>query len=91
MFESVYLIDILERQRIKNKAEFEELVKIIASGIGAPTNPAKLANTFKSVKNVNIDPTTINRYLGYMQDAFLIEKSERYDVKGKKREFEIIF
>lgn len=84
LFESVYLIDILERQRIKNKAEFEELVKIIASGIGAPTNPAKLAKTFKSVKNVNIDPTTIDRYLGYMQDAFLIEKSERYDVKGKK-------
>lgn len=84
LFESVYLIDILERQRIKNKAEFEELVKIIASGIGAPTNPAKLANTFKSLKNVNIDPTTIDRYLGYMQDAFLIEKSERYDVKGKK-------
>ena len=84
LFESVYLIDILERQRIKNKAEFEELVKIIASGIGAPTNPAKLANTFKSVKNVNIAPTTIDRYLGYMQDAFLIEKSERYDVKGKK-------
>ena len=84
LFKSVYLIDILERQRIKNKAEFEELVKIIASGIGAPTNPAKLANTFKSVKNVNIDPTTIDRYLGYMQDAFLIEKSERYDVKGKK-------
>lgn len=84
LFESVYLIDILERQRIKNKAEFEELVKIIASGIGAPTNPAKLANTFKSVKNINIDPTTIDRYLGYMQDAFLIEKSERYDVKGKK-------
>lgn len=84
LFESVYLIDILERQRIKNKAEFEELVKIIASGIGAPTNPAKLANTFKSVKNVNIDPTTIDRYLGYMQDAFLIEKSERYDVKNQK-------
>ena len=84
LFESVYLIDILERQRIKNKAEFEELVKIIASGIGAPTNPAKLANTFKSVKKVNIDSTTIDRYLGYMQDAFLIEKAERYDVKGKK-------
>lgn len=84
LFESVYLIDILERQRIKNKAEFEELVKIIASGIGAPTNPAKLANTFKSVKKVNIDSTTIGRYLSYMQDAFLIEKAERYDVKGKK-------
>lgn len=84
LFESVYLIDILERQRIKNKAEFEELVKIIASGIGAPTNPTKLENTFKSVKKVNIDSVTISRYLGYMQDAFLIEKAERYDVKGKK-------
>ncbi len=84
LFESVYLIDILERQRIKNKAEFEELVKIIASGIGAPTNPTKLANTFKSVKKKNIDSVTIDHYLGYMQDAFLIEKAERYDVKGKK-------
>ena len=84
LFESVYLIDILERQRIKNKAEFEELVKIVASGIGAPTNPAKLANTFKSVKKISMDSTTIDRYLGYMQDAFLIEKAERYDVKGKK-------
>ena len=77
LFESVYLIDILERHRIKNKAEFEELVKIIASGIGAPTNPTKLENTFKSVKKVNIDSVTISRYLGYMQDAFLIEKAER--------------
>lgn len=84
LFESVYLIDILERQCIKNKAEFEELVKIVASGIGAPTNPTKLANTFKSIKKTNIDSVTINRYLGYMQDAFLIEKAERYDVKGKK-------
>lgn len=84
LFESVYLIDILERHRIKNKAEFEELVKIIASVIGAPTNPTKLENTFKSVKKINIDSVTISRYLGYMQDAFLIEKAERYDVKGKK-------
>lgn len=84
LFESVYLIDILERHRIKNKAEFEELVKIIASVIGAPTNPTKLENTFKSVKKINIDSVTISRYLGYMQDAFLIEKAERYDVKGEK-------
>ena len=84
LFERVYLIDILARHRIKNKAEFEELVKIIASGIGTPTNPTKLENTFKSVKKVNIDSVTISRYLGYMQDAFLIEKAERYDVKGKK-------
>ena len=84
LFESVYLIDVIERNRVKNKEELEELVRIVGSGIGAPTNPAKLSNTFKSVKKVNIDSSTINRYLGYMQDAFIIEKAERYDVKGKK-------
>lgn len=84
LFESVYLIDIIERHRIKNKAEFAELVRIVASGIGAPTNPVKLSNTFKSVKKVAISPNTIDRYLGYMQDAFMIEKSIRYDIKGKK-------
>ena len=84
LFESVYLIDIIERQRIKNQAEFAELVRIIASGIGAPTNPTKLSNTFKTVKNVAINSVTIERYLGFMQDAFMIEKAERYDVKGKR-------
>lgn len=84
LFESVYLIDILERHKIKNKAEFEELIRIIASGIGAPTNPAKLSNTFKSVKKIGISSVTIDRYLDYMQDAFLIEKAIRFDIKGKK-------
>ena len=84
LFESVYLIDVIERNKIKNRAEFEELVRIIASGIGAPTNPSKLSNTFKSVKKVNITSVTIDRYLGYMQDAFIIEKAIRYDIKGKK-------
>lgn len=83
LFESVYLIDVIERNKIKNRAEFEELVRIIASGIGAPTNPSKLSNTFKSVKKVNITSVTIDRYLGYMQDAFIIEKAIRYDIKGK--------
>jgi len=84
LFESVYLIDVIERHKIKNKSEFEELVRIVASGIGAPTNPAKLSNTFKSVKKVNISSVTIDRYLSYMQDAFIIEKAIRYDIKGKK-------
>lgn len=84
LFESVYLIDILERHKIKNKSELEELVRIIASGIGAPTNPAKLSNTFKSVKKVNISSVTIDRYLNYLQGAFLVEKAIRYDIKGKK-------
>lgn len=84
LFDSVYLIDIIERNHIKNEAEFAELVHIIASGIGAPTNPTKLSNTFKSVKKVAINSTTIDRYLGYMEDAFLIEKADRFDVKGKR-------
>lgn len=84
LFSSVYLVDILERHRIKNKGEFEELTNIIASVIGAPTNPSKLSNTFKSIKKVDISSTTIDKYLSYMQDAFMIEKAIRYDIKGKK-------
>lgn len=84
LFESVYLIDILERHRIKNKSEFEELVRIVASSIGAPTNTTKLSNTFKSIKKVNISYNTIDKYLAYMQDAFILEKATRYDIKGKK-------
>lgn len=84
LLESVYLIDIIERHRIKNKAEFAELLRIVASAIGAPTNTAKLSNTFKSVKKVDITPSTLERYLSYMQDAFLLEKATRYDIKGKK-------
>ena len=84
LFESVYLIDILERHRIKNKAEFEELVRIVASCIGAPTNTSKLSNTFRSIKNVSISTNTIDKYLGYMEDAFILEKATRYDIKGKK-------
>ncbi len=84
LFESVYAIDIIERNHIKNKAEFRDLAHIVASSIGASTNPSKLSNTFKSVKKTAISSTTIDRYLGYMQDAFIIEKAERYDVKGRK-------
>ena len=84
LFESVYLLDILERHRVKNKSEFEDLVRIVASSIGAPTNTAKLSNTFKSVKKVAISYNTIDKYLGYMQDAFIIEKATRFDIKGKK-------
>ena len=84
LFESVYLIDILERHRTKNKAEFEELVRIVASCIGAPTNTSKLSNTFRSIKNVSISTNTIDKYLGYMEDAFILEKATRYDIKGKK-------
>ena len=84
LYKSVYLVDVLERHKIKNIGEFDELVKIISSSIGSSCNPTKLANTFKSVKNVTIHHQTINKYLGFLEDAFLIEKSIRYNIKGKK-------
>ena len=85
LYRTVYLSDIYERHKIENKAEFEELVRILASSVGSPVNPTNLANTFKTVKRLNnITDKTIETYLGYLEDAFMIEKSERYDIKGRK-------
>lgn len=85
LYRTVYLKDIYERHDIENKTEFEELVRILASSVGSPINPTNLANTFKSVKHLNhITDKTIETYIGYLADAFMIEKAERYDIKGKK-------
>ena len=85
LYRTVYLRDIYERNSIEMKAEFEELSKTVASSIGAPVNAQNIANTFKSVSKVqDLSVKTISMYLGYMQDSFLIEKSERYDIKGRK-------
>lgn len=85
LYRTVYLRDIYERNSIEMKAEFEELSKTVASSIGAPVNAQNIANTFKSVSKVqDLSVKTISTYLGYMQDSFLIEKSERYDIKGRK-------
>lgn len=85
LYRTVYLSDIYERYIIEHKAEFEELVRILASSVGSPVNPANLANTFKSVKRMSsITDKTIETYIGYLENAFLIEKAVRYDIKGKK-------
>lgn len=85
LYRTVYLSDIYERYDIENKTEFEELVRILASSVGSPVNPTNLANTFKSVKRLNnITDKTIETYIGYLEDAFMIEKAERYDIKGRK-------
>lgn len=85
LYRTVYLRDIYERNTIELKPEFEELSKTVASSIGAPLNALNIANTFKSVSKVqNITDKTVSAYLAYMQDAFLVEKSERYDIKGRK-------
>lgn len=85
LYRTVYLRDIYERNNIELRPEFEELSKTVASSIGAPVNALNIANTFKSVSNVqSITDKTVSAYLEHMQDAFLIEKSERFDIKGRK-------
>lgn len=84
LFDETYIKDIKDRYHIRNEEEFEELINIISSSIGSLTNPAKLSKTFKSVKHVTIDPETIKNYLEYLCDSFLVTKSMRYDVKGRK-------
>lgn len=84
LYASVYSADIFERHKIKNLDEFNELAQIMASTIGSPCNPSKLSNTFKSVKKIVLSYKTITRYLTYLQDAFIVEKATRYDIKGKK-------
>ena len=84
LFTETYIRDIEERNHIKNNAELEELINIIASSIGSLINPQKLANTFNSIKHINISAPTIKQYLDYLQDSFIINKVLRYDIKGKK-------
>ena len=81
---NVYINDVIERNGIKNDAELVNLVEVISSSIGSLSNPKKLSDTFKSTAGLNIDPKTVSLYLKYLEEAFLIEKVERYDVKGKK-------
>lgn len=82
--DNVYINDVLERNTIRNDEELRTLVEIISSSIGSLTNPTKLYNTFISKGNKNISNKTISLYLKYLEEAFLIEKSKRFDIKGKK-------
>lgn len=84
LFKNTYLLDIKERYDIKNDDDLEELIDVIVSSIGGLTNPNKIANTFKSMKKSSISRDTIKLYLDYMQEAFMIEKAIRYDIKGRK-------
>ena len=84
LFSNTYLIDIKERYGIRNDDDLEELIDVIASSIGSLTNPQKIANTFRSAKQSTITRDTVKTYLDYMQDAFLMERAVRYDIKGRK-------
>ena len=84
LFENTYLLEIKERYDRRNDDDLVEVIDIVASNIGSLTNPTKITNTFKSVKQSDIARDTVKNYIDYMQDAFLIEKAIRYDIKGRK-------
>ncbi|NLA76499.1 MAG: ATP-binding protein [Clostridiales bacterium] len=85
LFKKTYLTDVVEHNRIGNDADvLEDLLNIVSSSIGSLTNPTKLSDTFGSVKNVSIAPSTVSKYLEYFIDAFILYKAVRYDIKGKK-------
>ena len=85
LFDTIYISDIMERNSlVKEKSTLDDILNIISSSVGSLTNSNKIANTFKSRKQVNISPQNVGKYLDYFLDAFLIYKAERYDVKGRK-------
>lgn len=84
LFQSTYIRDVIERNKVQNDEGLEELVKVLASAIGSPTNPTKIANTFKSVNNQSVSRSTIAGYISHLFDAYIIQEAMRYDVKGRK-------
>ena len=84
IFSNVYIRDVVERNRIQNVDEIGTLVDILASAIGAPTNPTKISNTYKSERGINYSNKTISNHIDYLVEAFLISKANRYDIKGRK-------
>lgn len=84
LFRKVYLSDIVDRNKIKNMEEMDELVDILASAVGSLTNHSKLSRTMKSVKNKSITDKTLKKYTEYLMDAFLVSRAKRFDIKGKR-------
>lgn len=83
LFEEIYIKDIYRRYNIKGKGELEDLLNILSSSIGSLTNPEKLKNTFRSKTKSRITANTIRKYLEYLEDSFLVESAQRYNIKGK--------
>ena len=84
LYRTIYLKDIIERNRLQNEEGLEEIFRVLASSMGTAVNPTKIANTFKSVANIKISSHTITKYIEYLKDAFLVSEAIRYDVKGRK-------
>ena len=84
LFNETYLKDIIERYHIEKTQELEDLINVLASGVGSLTNPSKIQATFKSSIQSSISINTIRQYIEYLEDAFIISKAQRYNVKGRK-------
>ena len=84
LFQETYIKDIVERNNIEKHQELETLLNVLASSIGALTNPTKIEATFKSRLHSSISSNTISKYIGYLKEAFMINEAQRYDVKGRK-------
>ena len=84
LFNETYLKDIIERNHIEKSQELEDLINVLASAIGSLTNPPKIQATFKSTIGSSISINTIRQYIEYLEDAFIISKAQRYNVKGRK-------
>ena len=84
IFANVYIKDVVDRNKLQNVDEIDTLVDVLASAIGAPTNPTKLSNTFKSERGITYSNKTISNHIDYLAQSFLISKANRYDIKGRK-------
>jgi hypothetical protein len=84
LFNQVYLSDIINRYNLRGHDEIDALANILSSSIGALTNPKRISDTFSSERNMKVSQQTVSRYLSYLEDSFLVQKSMRYDVKGRK-------
>ena len=84
LFTEVFIRDIIDRNRVQNDTQLESLLNVISSAVGSLTNPRKLEDTFASSGTGKLAASTIKQYLDYLCDAFVIERAERYDIKGKR-------
>lgn len=84
LWKKTYLADVIERHKIRNTELLENLADVLCSSVGSLNNPTKLANTIQSVKQMKADRETVDKYIGYLEDAFLFESVSRYDIKGKR-------
>lgn len=84
LFTKIYIADIKERYKLKDEEPLSALIDVILSSVGSLTNPHKLSNTLESVLHAKLSDHTVKKYMDYLEDAFIIKKADRYDVKGKK-------